>query len=79
MTGPASNGLRVSDQGTQLSFFFPDLLRYAGPGSPASLAMAYRAMRLSFPSSRAGSRWYAGTSGSKRPTGDRAPATASNW
>ena len=48
MTAPGRDGLRVSDQGTQLSFFFPDLLRYAGPGSPASLAMAYQAMRLSF-------------------------------
>jgi hypothetical protein len=49
MTAPRSDGLRVADQGTQLSFFFLDLLRYAGPGSPASLAMAYQAMRLSFP------------------------------
>ncbi len=44
-----SDGVRVVDQGTQLSFVFLDLLRYAGPGSPASLAMAYQAMRLSFP------------------------------
>jgi hypothetical protein len=49
MTAPGSDGLHVADQGTQLSFFFLDLLRYAGPGSPASLAMAYQAMRLSFP------------------------------
>jgi hypothetical protein len=39
----------VTDQGTQLCFVFVDLLRYAGPGSPASLAMAYQAMRLAFP------------------------------
>jgi hypothetical protein len=49
MTAPGRHCLRVTDQGTQLSFFFPDLLRYAGPGSPASLAMAYQAMRLAFP------------------------------
>lgn len=49
MTAPRSDGLSVADQGTQLSFLFPDLLRYAGPASPASLAMAYQAMALCFP------------------------------
>lgn len=49
MTAPRSDGIRVADRGTQLRFLFVDLLRYAGPGSPASLAMAYQAMRLSFP------------------------------
>jgi hypothetical protein len=46
---PGSDDIRVVDHGTQLRFSFPELLRYAGPGSPASLAMAYQAMRLSFP------------------------------
>jgi len=49
MTAPRSDGIRVADQGTNLSFFFLDLLRYAGPGSPAGVAVAYQAMRLSFP------------------------------
>jgi hypothetical protein len=49
MTAPRSAGGRVADQGTVFSFAFRDLLRYAGPGSPVSLAMAYQAMRLSFP------------------------------
>jgi hypothetical protein len=49
MTAPRSDGLCVADRETQLSFSFPDLLRYAGRGSPVSLAMAYQAMRLSFP------------------------------
>jgi hypothetical protein len=49
MAAPCSDRVRVADQGTELGFCFADLLRYAGPGSPASLAMAYQAMRLSFP------------------------------
>jgi hypothetical protein len=40
--------IEVIDQGAPLAFTFPDLLRYAGPGSPAGVAVSYQAMRLSF-------------------------------
>lgn len=40
--------LEVVDQATPLRFTFEDMLRYAGPGSPAGVAVAYQAMRLAF-------------------------------
>jgi hypothetical protein len=43
-TGP----IQVVDQGSPLTFTFEDMLRYAGPGSPAGVAMAYQAMRAAF-------------------------------
>jgi hypothetical protein len=44
-----TGSIEVTDQGTLLQFSFDDLLRYAGPGSPAGVAVAYQAMRLAFP------------------------------
>lgn len=47
---PATNPpIEVVDQATLLVFSFDDMLRYAGPGSPAGVAMAYQAMRCAFP------------------------------
>ena len=43
------DGIKVADHETPLTFHFLDLLRYAGPGSPAGVAVAYQAMRVSFP------------------------------
>lgn len=40
--------IEVVDHGTRLQFSFDDMLRYAGPGSPAGVAVAYQAMRLAF-------------------------------
>jgi hypothetical protein len=40
--------LEVSDHGSLLPFSFADMLRYAGPGSPAGVAMAYQAMTTAF-------------------------------
>ncbi len=38
----------VSDDGQRLSFSFEEMLRYSGPGSPAGVAMAFKAMELAF-------------------------------
>ncbi len=46
---PDTSPIDVIDEGTRLQFTFGDMLRYAGPGSPAGVAMAYQAMRLAFP------------------------------
>ena len=48
LTSP-HDAIEVEDQGTPLQFSFADMLRYAGPGSPAGVAMALQAMRLAFP------------------------------
>ncbi|MDQ1391980.1 MAG: hypothetical protein QOF30_957 [Acidimicrobiaceae bacterium] len=44
----AADAIEVVDQGTLLRFTFDDLLRYAGPGSPGGVAMAFVAMRAAF-------------------------------
>jgi hypothetical protein len=44
-----SEAIEVVDHEAFLSFRFDDMLRYAGPGSPAGVAVAYQAMRLAFP------------------------------
>jgi hypothetical protein len=44
-----TEAIEVIDHGTFLGFRFDDMLRYAGPGSPAGVALAYSAMRLAFP------------------------------
>ncbi|MDQ1415857.1 MAG: hypothetical protein QOF81_1470 [Acidimicrobiaceae bacterium] len=44
-----THAIEVLDQGTLLRFTFDDLLRYAGPGSPGGVAMAFAAMRAAFP------------------------------
>lgn len=44
----ADDTIVVLDQGARLSFCFEDLLRYSGPHSPAGVALAFQAMRLSF-------------------------------
>lgn len=41
--------LDVIDQGRRLEFRLDDLMRYHGPGSPAGVALALRAMELTFP------------------------------
>ncbi|HVF13031.1 MAG TPA: hypothetical protein VM942_00460 [Acidimicrobiales bacterium] len=41
--------LEVFDEGVLLSFSFDEMLRYAGPGSPAGVALAFKAMELAFP------------------------------
>jgi hypothetical protein len=45
----ANDAIEVVDQETLLRFTFDDLLRYAGPGSPGGVAMAFVAMRAAFP------------------------------
>ncbi len=56
MTGSGGNEIdddaievEVDDHGTRLRFSFHDLLRYAGPGSPAGVALAFQALRLALP------------------------------
>lgn len=49
MVPTITDPIEVADQGVLLRFSFEDLLRYAGPGSPAGVAVAYQAMRLAFP------------------------------
>jgi hypothetical protein len=39
----------VTDQGQVLAFRLEDLMRYHGPGSPAGVALALKAMELAFP------------------------------
>jgi hypothetical protein len=46
---PVTSAIEVVDHGVQLAFTFDDMLRYAGPGSPAGVALAYQAMRLTCP------------------------------
>jgi len=41
--------LEVLDEGVRLAFTFEEMLRYSGPGSPAGVAMAFKAMELVFP------------------------------
>jgi hypothetical protein len=41
--------LEVVDEGVVLAFSFDEMLRYSGPGSPAGVAMAFKAMELAFP------------------------------
>ena len=41
--------LEVLDEGVLLAFSFDEMLRYSGPGSPAGVALAYKAMELAFP------------------------------
>jgi hypothetical protein len=41
--------LEVLDDGVLLAFSFDEMLRYSGPGSPAGVAMAFKAMELAFP------------------------------
>ncbi len=41
--------LEVVDEGVVLAFTFDEMLRYSGPGSPAGVAMAFKAMELAFP------------------------------
>jgi hypothetical protein len=40
--------LEVVDEGVVLAFSFDEMLRYSGPGSPAGVAMAFKAMELAF-------------------------------
>ncbi|MGH9077686.1 MAG: hypothetical protein ACRDY0_09590 [Acidimicrobiales bacterium] len=39
----------VVDGDVLVAFSFDDMLRFSGPGSPAGVALAYQAMRLTFP------------------------------
>jgi hypothetical protein len=41
--------LEVLDEGVLLAFSFDEMLRYSGPGSPAGVAMSFKAMELAFP------------------------------
>ena len=41
--------LEVVDEGVVLAFTFDEMLRFSGPGSPAGVAMAFKAMELAFP------------------------------
>lgn len=43
-----SQRLEVVDDGVVLAFTFAEMLRFSGPGSPAGVAMAYKAMELAF-------------------------------
>ncbi len=40
--------LEVLDDGVLLAFSFAEMLRYSGPGSPAGVALAFKAMELAF-------------------------------
>ncbi|MEA2716161.1 MAG: hypothetical protein QOI99_478 [Actinomycetota bacterium] len=40
--------LEVLDEGALLAFSFDEMLRYSGPGSPAGVALAFKAMELAF-------------------------------
>ncbi|HEX7277030.1 MAG TPA: hypothetical protein VF244_06615 [Acidimicrobiales bacterium] len=40
--------LEVVDEGVVLAFTFEEMLRYSGPGSPAGVALAFKAMELAF-------------------------------
>lgn len=46
---PTTGIVEVTDEGMVIRFSFEDLLRYAGPGSPAGVAVAFQAMRCAFP------------------------------
>jgi len=41
--------IEVVDEGVRLAFSFEEMLRYSGPGSPAGVALAFKAMELAFP------------------------------
>ncbi len=41
--------LEVLDEGVLLAFTFDEMLRFSGPGSPAGVALAFKAMELAFP------------------------------
>jgi hypothetical protein len=43
-----TTSIQVLDDGLLLSFSFPEMLRYSGPGSPGGVAMAFKAMELAF-------------------------------
>lgn len=47
--GDAAPTLEVLDEGVLLAFSFDEMLRYSGPGSPAGVALAFKAMQLAFP------------------------------
>lgn len=44
-----TDSIEVLDEGALLAFSFADMLRYSGPGSPAGVALAFKAMELAFP------------------------------
>jgi len=41
--------IEVLDDGVLLAFSFEEMLRFSGPGSPAGVALAFKAMELAFP------------------------------
>jgi hypothetical protein len=43
-----TNVVVVSDRGRELQFSFDDALRYAGPDSPAGVAIAFKALQRAF-------------------------------
>jgi hypothetical protein len=47
--GEGSGSIEVLDEGLLLAFSFADMMRYSGPGSPAGVALAFKAMELAFP------------------------------
>ena len=44
-----TRSIAVTDEGQNLTFTFGDMLRYSGPGSPAGVAVAFKAMEVGFP------------------------------
>jgi hypothetical protein len=45
---PSPESVEVTERGRTLEFTFEDLLRYHGPGSPAGVACAFKAMQRAF-------------------------------
>jgi hypothetical protein len=48
VTPPSAESVAVTEGGRTLEFTFEDLLRYHGPGSPAGVACAFKAMQRAF-------------------------------
>jgi hypothetical protein len=46
--GALTGSIEVLDDGELLAFTFDDMLRYSGPGSPAGVALAFKAMEYAF-------------------------------
>lgn len=49
MIGAVAQWIEVLEEGVALDFSFDEMLRYSGPGSPAGVALAFKAMELAFP------------------------------
>ncbi len=48
MIVPPPESVEVTERGRTIAFTFEDMLRYDGPGSPAGVACAFKAVQLAF-------------------------------